>query len=297
MNEFQREFWALLKAAPSPPAELVSRTVREEADFIVEALTFDIGEPRPVRGFVTRPKQANGRLPAILYMHAHGDRFDIGALELLHGQPATETPLGPVFAREGYLTLMVEMPLFGERATISESALSKALLWRGKTLMGQMLSELTGALGYLAARDDVDPARIASYGISLGCTLAFMLAALDSRIKCTAHLCCYADYDVLIDLNAHDQHGHYLTIPGMLLQTSVGRIAGQIAPRPQLICIGEADELTPPAAVAKAFPETEAAYVAAGVRDRLDLFVESGVGHKETAAMRAKVLTFFAERL
>ena len=66
-----------------------------------------------VRGIVTRPLEVAGRAPGILYMHAHGNWFDIGANELLAGDPAIKTPLGPVFAREGYVSLCLELPLFG----------------------------------------------------------------------------------------------------------------------------------------------------------------------------------------
>ena len=61
----------------------------------------------------------------------------------------------------------------------------------------------------------------------------------------------------MIELGAHDGHGHYMTIPGLVAETSVGEICGAIAPRPQLICIGADDSLTPPSAVAKARAETE----------------------------------------
>ena len=59
-----------------------------------------------------------------------------------------------------------------------------------------------------------------------------------------------------------------------------------MAPRPQLICVGLDDPLTPPAAVERAFGETSAAYRAAGAPDALELFSEAGVGHRETPAMR-----------
>lgn len=297
MTWSRQGFWNLLKAEPRPAPPVLTRTVEDRPGYTVERLVFDFGAAGPVRGIVTRASTISARRPALLYMHAHGGRFDIGVNEILDGQPATLSPLGPVFAADGYVTLMLEMPLFGERATISESALSKALLWRGKTLMGQMLSELTGALGYLAARDDVDPDRIGAYGISMGCTHGFMLAALDDRIKAVAHLCCFADYGVMIDLGLHDLHGHYLTIPGMLTATSVGEIGGAIAPRPQLICIGEADRLTPPAAFAKAYEEARVTYKAAGAPTALRLFSEPGVGHAETQGMRDAVLRFFRETL
>jgi hypothetical protein len=83
----------------------------------------------------------------------------------------------------------------------------------------------------------------------------------------------------------------------MLAETSVGEICGAIAPRPQLICLGEADRLTPPAAVAKARAETEAAYRAAGRPDALEVYIEPGVAHQETPPMREKVLAFFRDCL
>ena len=291
----RQRFWDLLKAAPRGPLRAVSTSGEPRDGLVVETLEFELESGERMRGFVARPATP-GPHPALLYMHSHGGKYHIGADEMLKGHDYIG-PLGPVFARAGYVTLMVEMPLFGTRATSSESALSKALLWRGRTLMGQMLSELTGALGYLAARPDVDAARIGAFGISMGCTHGFMLAALDDRIKAITHLCCYADYDVMIDLGLHDAHGHYLTIPGMLAETSVGEICGAIAPRPQLICIGADDPLTPPAAVAKARGETEAAYRSAGHPEALEMFVEPGVAHQETPAMRQRFLEFFARAL
>jgi hypothetical protein len=101
----------------------------------------------------------------------------------------------------------------------------------------------------------------------------------------------------MIDQGAHDGHGHYMTIPGLVVAMSTGEICGAIAPRPQLICVGAADPLTPPEAVAKARTETEAAYAQAGHPERLSFLVEPGVGHQETPAMREAVLRFFAARL
>ncbi|MEO8883457.1 MAG: acetylxylan esterase [Devosia sp.] len=294
---FSRErFWDLLKAEPQDAPIEVLREIESHDDYVVETLLLEVENGESIRGFITRPTDDTHRHPALLYMHSHGGKYEIGADELLQGHDYIG-PLGPIFARAGYVTLVIEMPLFGTRANFSESALSKALLWRGKVLMGQMLSELSGALSYLAARPDVDPARIGGFGMSMGCTHAFMLAALDDRIKAVAHLCCFADYDVMIDLGAHDGHGHYMTIPGLLAETSVGEICGAIAPRRQLICIGSDDALTPPAAVARARVETETAYSVAGHPEALTIFIEPGVKHQETPAMREKVLAFFRENL
>ena len=236
-------------------------------------------------------------MPAILYIHAHGNRFDIGADELLNGRPALQGQLGEVFAGMGFLTLAIEMPGFGTRATASESALAKARLWHGRSLAGQMLGELASALGWLTSRPDVDATRVGAFGISMGATLGYWLGAVDLRISCLVQQCCFADFGRLIETGAHDLHGIYLTVPGLLDVASNGDIAGLIAPRPQLICIGDLDPLTPPDAVDLALAETRAAYAAAGASENLLVHREVECGHQESPTMRQAMLAFFQRHL
>lgn len=277
-----------------PAVTLVSSEIELADGYVIEHLRLRLGEIE-VRGILTRPEDNARRLPAILYGHSHGGGYGIGARELLDGREYLLDSLGPAFARAGYVTLCIDMPVFGERATVSEGFAAKALLWHGKSLFGQMLSDHAAALTYLASRDDVDATRIGAFGISMGCVLSYWLAALDERIAAVAHLCCFADFRSIIELGAHDGHGIYLTVPGLLREADGGSIAALVAPRPQLVCIGEADTLTPPEAVARAWAELEPAY--AGVSDRLERVTEPGVGHRETPRMREAALAFFGTHL
>lgn len=272
------------------------RDTSEAGGHIVERLSFETDDGEAVRGLLARPR-GEAPVPAILYNHAHGARYDIGAAELLDGRPALREPLGLVFAAMGYATLAIDMPGFGSRAARSESELAKARLWRGKSLAGQMLGEQAAALGWLAAQPFVDPARIGCFGISMGATLGYWLAAVDERIAALAHLCCYADFATLIELGAHDLHGIYLTVPGLLNIASNGEIAGLVAPRPQLVCIGDLDPLTPPLAVDRALAQTRAAYERAGASKQLIVHREAETGHKESPEMRSAVLEFFRRTL
>jgi dienelactone hydrolase len=279
------------------PLRSVGGTERREDGFTVETLSFATADGEPVRGILTRPAANDRPLPAILYIHAHGDRYDIGASELLDGRPALQSPLGPVFARAGYVTLAIDLPCFGERSAHKEQSTAKVLLWRGRSLAGKMLGELSSALDYLAARPDVDAGRIGVFGISMGATFGYWLAAVEPRIAATMHLCCFADFGRLIETGAHDLHGIYLTVPGLLGVAGNGEIAGLIAPRPQLVCIGDRDPLTPPHAFDPAFAQLSAAYEKAGARENLVLHREAETGHQESAATRERVLAFAAEHL
>jgi dienelactone hydrolase len=275
------------------PAALISRTVEPRDGYVLERLLLKIGLAE-VRGLLTRPDRP-GRHPAILYGHSHGGLYHLGADELLIGREYLLEPYGPVLARAGYVSLCIDMPVFGARADLKESFESKKLIWFGRSLIGEMLSDHGAALTYLAAREDVDRERIGALGMSMGCTLTYALAAMDERIAAAAHICCYADLRTLIELGEHDGHGIYLSVPGLLNETDVGEIAGLIAPRPQLICVGEADHLTPTLAIDRAWAMTEVAYASTG--GKIDLIREPGVAHQETRRMREAVLAFFQEEL
>jgi dienelactone hydrolase len=284
----REELRRLLQFEP-PELRPISIATDDRGDHVVEGIAFETGAGDRIRGILCRPP-GSGPHPSILYAHAHGGAYDIGAGELIDGRAALLSPLGAVFAAAGYVTLCIDMPTFGERRQPDESTLSKARLWYGRSLFGQMLSEQAASLTYLGARPDVDARRIGMFGLSMGSTLSYWLAAVDERIAAIAHLCCYADFATLIETGAHDQHGIYLTVPGLLAATSTGEIAGLVAPRPQLICVGDNDPLTPPLAVDRALAVTQPMYG----DGPLEVLRQADVGHEETQQMRAAVFDFFA---
>jgi dienelactone hydrolase len=260
----------------------------------LDRLTFATAGGAPVRGFFLRPRGA-GPWPAVLVIHAHGNAYGIGADELMQGRPALAGPLGPALAASGFAALCLDMPCFGARAGVGESAAAKAALWQGRTLAGQMLGESASALDWLAARADVRADRIGLFGLSMGATLGYWLAAVDDRVAALAQECCLADFAALIATGAHDLHGPYLTVPGLLALASNGTIAGLVAPRPQFVGWGEDDPLTPPVALETALAELRAAYARVG--GDLVIHREPGIGHQETPAMRRAMLDFLVEHL
>lgn len=252
------------------------------------------GTATAIAGTWLLPSSGAGRIPAVLYCHAHGNRYDIGAWELVDGRPALrDPPYGTLLAERGFAVLCIDMPGFGSRQPEgTESALAKAALWRGQTLFGAMLGDLMAALDALAVHPNVDPARIGTLGISMGATHAYWLAALDERIAACAHLCAFADIGPLIETGAHDLHGIYMTVPGLLEKGDMGDVAALVAPRPQLVGSGLKDPLTPPDALNPALNRLRQAYDSQGVSDRLTVLTSPDTGHEERPGMRAAVLEF-----
>lgn len=250
-----------------------------------------------IPAYFLRAAGGDAPAPAVLYCHAHGHRYEIGREELVDGRPALQVPYAPALAARGYSVLCLEMPCFGARAVPPEPALAKAHHWRGTTLFGRMLAELSAGLDFLTDEPAVDASRIATLGISMGGTHAWWLAALDGRICAAAHLCCFADMDCLIATGAHDGHGVYMTVPGLLAHCSTGALAGLIAPRPQLVAVGLEDDFTSPRCFEAGLRDLRAAYAARGAGDSLEVIAEERSGHVETPAMRAGVLDFLERHL
>jgi pimeloyl-ACP methyl ester carboxylesterase len=256
-------------------------------------LTFRNGAGEAVPALWLPPREG----PTVLYCHAHGGRYDIGMRELTDGRPALLGPWLPEFAGRGWGVLCIEMPCFGARAGQEEGPTAKARLWHGRTLFGQMLGESRAGLDWLMAQPGTDPDRVAAMGISMGGTLAWWLAAMDPRLAAAVSMCCFADLGRLIETGAHDGHGNYMTVPGLLAHTSTGRLSGLAAPMPLLHCVGFADWSTPEEAYGPARDELRAAYAVAGAAGALRFHEARSPGHEETVEMRAAVVAFLEERL
>jgi dienelactone hydrolase len=148
----------------------------------------------------------------------------------------------------------------------------------------------------MLAQPGVDPDRVAVMGISMGGTLAWWLAAMEPRLAAAVSMCCFADLARLIETGAHDRHGIYMMVPGLLAVTSTGRLSGLAAPMPLLHCVGFADWSTPEDAYRLAKAELLAAYAAAGA-DPPRFHEAQAPGHEETPEMRAAVAAFLEDRL
>ncbi len=159
--------------------------------------------------------------------------------------------------------------------------------------MGRMLAELLAAHRWLAARPEIAATRIATLGLSMGGTHAYWLAALEPRIRACAHLCVFADIAPLITTGAHDLHGLYMTVPGLLATGDMGDVTALIAPRPQFVGLGGTDPLTPEVARTPALARLAAAYGTGP----LVVHLSPDTGHVETPAMRAAVLAFLRQHL
>ena len=264
----------------------------KRASYVLEKLLLDLNGIEPVPAYFVYPRDKKGPFPAILYNHAHGGNYVLGKDELIYGREALQKPpYAEVLTQKGYCALCIDAWCFGERRGRTESETFKQMLWMGQVLWGMMVYDSLRAIDYLVSRPDVDASRLGTMGISMGSTMAWWVAALDTRIKVCIDICCLTDFQALIESRGLDGHGIYYYVPGLLKHFTTSDINKLIVPRPHLSLAGNFDRLTPPQGLDRIDAELKKAYAKENAADAWKL-VRYNTGHFETAAMRKEILSF-----
>jgi len=288
------ELYGLLGKLPGRQRPLRKEQIGEEErdGYLLERWVFDLNGIEGVPAFVARPRPLTGRAPAVLFNHSHGGGYTIGKKEFVEGRSYLQpTPYAKALTDRGYVALCIDHWVFGERSHTTEEDTFKAMLWQGQVLWGMMVYDSLRALDILADRPDVDPARIATLGISMGSTMAWWLAALDERVKVTVDICCLTDFHTLLARKALRLHGVYYYVPSLIERFTTAQINALIAPRPHLGLAGLKDELTPVEGLDIIDRALQQVYAAAGHPERWKL-LRYDVGHQETAEGRQEILAF-----
>jgi hypothetical protein len=271
----------------------VLKVSEEQRDnYLLEKLVLDLNGVEPVPAYFVRPINASGKLPVVLYNHAHGGNYILGKDELIDGRDALQKPpYAEELTRNGYAALCIDFWAFGERRGKPEPDIFKEMLWHGRVLWGMMVFDHLRAIDYLISRPDVDAQRIATLGLSMGSTMAWWLAALDVRIKVCIDICCLTDFQALMEINNLSGHGLYYFVPSLLKHFTTAQINALIAPRAHLSLAGNFDKLTPPAGLDRIDSELRKVYGAMNASEKWKL-LRYDIGHFETALMRAEILAF-----
>jgi len=293
------ELYAMMgELPPRDRAITVTKIAEEERNgYILEKLVLDLNGLESVPAYVARPKTIYGRVPAVLFNHSHGGNYEIGKTEFIEGRGYLQNPpYAEVITAQGWIGLCIDTWVFGERGHTSEMDMFKAMLWQGRVLWGMMVYDNLKALDYLAGRPDVDPARIATLGISMGSTMAWWTAALDERIAATVDICCLTDFHAFLNARTLGGHGIYYYVPGLLTKFTTSDINALIAPRPHLALAGIQDKLTPPAGLDRIDADLRQVYAQCGAPDNWRL-VRYDTGHMETPEARDEIIAFLRKHL
>lgn len=291
--------WSLLGELPDPQRRIAAelRGQEERDGYVLESWLLDLNGLEPVPAWLARPRARSGPAPAVLFNHSHGGAHDVGKRELCEGRSYLQPePYARALTARGCVALCIDHWCFGERAREAELETFKAMLWEGRVLWGMMVFDSLRALDWLAARPDVDPARLGTLGMSMGSTMAQWVAALDPRVRATVDLWCLADWDALVEARGLAGHGIYYFVPGLRRRFSAAALNGLIAPRAHLSAAGLRDPLTPAVGLDRIDRALREAYAATGHPERWRL-LRYDVAHQETPEARAEALAFLEREL
>lgn len=256
--------------------------------YVVEMLHYRAAPGLVVTANLWRPSAAppGTRHPAILYVCGHSGR----------GRDGNKTAFqdhGMWFARHGYVCLVVDTLQLGEIPGIHHGTYREGRFWwqsRGYTPAGVECWNGIRGLDLLAARDDVDAARLGVTGISGGGATTLWIAAADDRVAAAAPVSGMADLTGYVPGACIDGHCDCMFMVNAFAWPWT-RIATLVAPRPLLFVNSDADPIFPMSANERVAAALERVYALHGAGDRFDAQVSVG-GHAYRSDIRAGVYRF-----
>ncbi|CAM5583958.1 MULTISPECIES: dienelactone hydrolase family protein [unclassified Streptomyces] len=286
---------------------------RAEADgYTRESVTLALTRHERVRGALLTP-HGRGPFPAVLLLHDHGARFDIGKEKLVRpwydDTRATAAQgwadkyfsgrfVGDELARRGHVVLCLDALGWGDRGPLTydqQQALAANFYNLGSSLAGLMAREDARAAGFLAGLDRVDARRIAAVGFSMGAFRAWQTAALSDHIAAAASVCWMTGLkEMMVPGNntLRGQSAYYMLHPGLPRFLDFPDVASIAAPRPMLFLDGGLDPLFPADGVRTAHDKLRAVWRSRHAEERLRLTTWPDLGHVFTAPMQDEVFTW-----
>jgi len=208
------------------PAARSAGTLEREAGRIEKLVIERAGEV-PVPALLFLPKEARGKLPAVLYIDGRGKAKDA-------------SPGGPIerLVKSGSAVLAIDVRGFGETTPVQpkkywhpENPITYMALHLGRPLTGQRVEDALAALECLASRPEIDAAKISTVGIEGGALVALHTAALDERLReVTLQRSIASWMDVVPAQTAKGQLNQM--VPAALARYDLPDLVRAIAPRP-----------------------------------------------------------------
>jgi dienelactone hydrolase len=188
---------------------------------------------------------------------------------------------GAQLADRGYIVYAPQNPYIGNDRFRQLQRKANPL---GKSLFGLIVRQHERTLEWLKTRPEVDPKRIAFYGLSYGGKSAMRLPAI---LKDYCLSICSADFNewVVKCTNLDRQYSYLFTIEydmyefGLAERFNYAEMAALIAPRPFMVERGHDDGVAPDEWIGYEFAKVKRTYDRLGIGDRAELAVFNG-GHK-----------------
>ena len=266
---------------------------------------------------MTMPK-GEGPFPAVLLLHDHGARFDIGKEKVI--EPFDDTPeriasarewvdecyggrwLGDELAKRGYLCFTHDALNWSDRGGAGyegQQALAGNLFHLGTSFAGTIAHEDMRAAEFLSGLPEVDSERVAAMGLSMGSFRTWQVSALSDHISAGAAICWMGTVNVLMVPGQNQTRGQScftMLHPGLFTQVDYPDYASLACPKPMLFYNGLQDGLFPVPSVEKAYGKMRAIWESQSAGDRL-LTKLWDVPHEFNVEMQTEAFSWLDEQL
>lgn len=283
-------------ASPFTPQTLMSE---DRGTYRAEKLAFNVTDENRIAALMLTPKSA-GPHPAIVLLHDHGSKFDIGKEKLI--RPLRDAArlasaeawadkffsgrfIGDELAQRGYVVIAIDSPGWGDRGPMTyeqQQALASNYFNLRRSLAGEVAYEDLRTVNFVSTLKEVDNKRIGVLGFSMGGFRAWQLAALTDKVAATAAISWFGTWNGLMQPGNNvlrGQSAFYMLHPGLAGHLDIPDIASIAAPRPMLIYSGGQDKLFPAAAVNDAFAKVHNVWASQNAQDKLETRTWPELGH------------------
>lgn len=273
---------------PGAPLSAVTKPFFDAKNPPTEARTFRVtykgAENATVPALLTLPGNGQGKakkFPAVMLVHGLSSRKEDTIL------------LSVAFARRGYATFSIDLPIHGERRLRDGRTIADLSLEETRHTGAVAVADLRRGVDYLSARSDIDKSRLGCVGISLGGIFGGVFAGMETRIKSVALWSAGGDWGEMLTESRHPfalkrrEKGSLPdaeTVEKTLHDVDPLNYIAKLAPRPLLLLAGTEDYVVPNEC-------TDALFEAAGQPKKL---VRYPGGHiPDLRAMTVRTLEFF----
>jgi cephalosporin-C deacetylase-like acetyl esterase len=263
----------------------------DHPDFTVENVHFQSRPQLYVTGNLYLPKNANGKLPAILYVCGHS-RAEIDGVS--YGNKTKYQHQGAWFARNGYVCLVIDTLQLGEIEGVHHGTYRENMWWwnaRGYTPAGVEAWNAIRALDYLETRPEVDATRLGVTGRSGGGAHSWYLTALDDRIKCLVPVAGITNLKNHVVDGCVEGHCDCMYVVNTY-RWDYPIVAALSAPRPVLLSNSDQDHIFPLDGVMDIHGKLEDLYALSRMRENLGLHITVGL-HKDTQVLQLHAFNWF----
>lgn len=280
--------------AHSPEVPFAPEVIAEQdrGSYIAWKVIFNITADSRVLALMLVPK-APGPHPAVLLLHDHGAKFDIGKEKVIASWDDTPEKLesarkwvgqcyggkflGDELARRGYVCLATDMLNWSDRGGGDfehQQAVAANLLQLGSSWAGLIAHEDLRAAEFLATRPEVDAKRVAAMGLSVGGYRTWQVAALSDRISAGVSVCWMATRKGLMapkNNQTTGQSAFTMIHPGLAAYLDYPDVASVACPKPMMFLCGSRDHLFPVQSIQEAFDKMRKVWGSRHADEALDL--------------------------